>query len=761
MQERRADALALLSLVALITILFADVLFLGQSFFGRDVQYHHPMKHVVRQAMLSGEFPYWNRLLEAGQPLAANPAYELFYPPQWLVLLPDFRAGYDLHILLHVYLAAVGMYVLARVLRLRISVALFAALAFGLGGPVLGFTGAMLPFLFSMTWLPWIAAFVVRYHRARRGIDFALAALVLAMQFLIGEPVVLLQTLAVLFIAALFFERRLVPHVIALIVAAFCLAGIQIVPAIDHAGDSVRAEPFQYSAVRTWSFPPERIIEPFFPRFAGEPDVLTYAGRTRFYQGRVPFVASVYAGLLAAVLLLAGLVTRRPGWTFVATILAGAYVVALGDHTPLLRVLYELGPFRAIRYPEKFVLVASFLAIVFAARVFEDLLAGDERLRRTAMIIASVVCAIAAAAWLISFLPSWPEMSRAYWRADVAPHLDASRTEWLLAAMRAAALAVLLARLARLPRAAAVLLLFTIVDLLPVTNGLSPREDSRFLDAPPLLRALAPPGQRTFPEAAAMVDAARVEVPLPLFEGMLLDRNALAPYWPLAWGRETVIGIDYDETNLQASHRFRLAALIARQQNLPAYPRQFMSMANATVRLASPGRRAVHDRLRQDGVEAVTVDVVREPVAAPRYRFATSTIGCGDMLDCLARMRVDEGAVLVPGRSIRVASGTVEQVVETANTARLRVRARGTALLVTSVTDHKYWTATVDGNPVPIGPANLAFQGVLVPAGEHQVVFRYRNPLVATGGALSAASLLMLALFVAYDARRAVAGRSS
>jgi uncharacterized membrane protein YfhO len=65
-----------------------------------------------------------------------------------------------------------------------------------------------------------------------------------------------------------------------------------------------------------------------------------------------------------------------------------------------------------------------------------------------------------------------------------------------------------------------------------------------------------------------------------------------------------------------------------------------------------------------------------------------------------------------------------------------------------SVTPHKYWRITIDGHDVPAVVANIGYQGVVVPPGRHVVEMRYRNPLVAAGAAVSAATLLALLLFM-------------
>jgi hypothetical protein len=55
----------------------------------------------------------------------------------------------------------------------------------------------------------------------------------------------------------------------------------------------------------------------------------------------------------------------------------------------------------------------------------------------------------------------------------------------------------------------------------------------------------------------------------------------------------------------------------------------------------------------------------------------------------------------------------------------IRTRSRTPALLVLSDSDYPGWVATVDGDVVPIYRSNVLMRGVHVPAGEHEVVFRY------------------------------------
>jgi hypothetical protein len=73
-------------------------------------------------------------------------------------------------------------------------------------------------------------------------------------------------------------------------------------------------------------------------------------------------------------------------------------------------------------------------------------------------------------------------------------------------------------------------------------------------------------------------------------------------------------------------------------------------------------------------------------------------------------------------------------------------QAPGDALLRIAVPYFPGWRALVDGRALPVFPVDLALSGVVVPAGTHQLVFRYRPTWFRTGALISAIFWIAAAL---------------
>lgn len=748
------EAFAIVGLVALLVCAYGDILFFGRGLYVNDLTaYHLPMKSVVRTIVRGGEFPFWNPYYSGGQPLAANPAYEVFYPPQWLLLVLPLRFGFQLHILLHIAIAAIAMFLLLHDLKLGIPAALFGSIAFVFGGPYLSLS-SMLPLFFSVTWMPVVLLFTRRAFVRRNAGSCCAAAFAFAMPLVIGEPAMAMQTVG-LMVALAFYDvfkarehraaaaRKAVGILLVIGVAAAGIAAVQLVPGVDHVRDSVRSRPFEFWVVSNWSMPPQRIVEWALPSvFRHVPAADGSAAITSMYIGRdYPYLENIYLGVFVVLLVIGGLFARVRGAGAALAVVAVSVVFALGNHTPLLRLLYDAHLFHEIRYPEKFILTAAFALAIFAAVVADRLIEGDKR-------VAGTVFSVSAAWVAVSVLlaVAGPD----------APTLG-SRRYFIANAVRAgaafAAIAVLRKRrdMPVLIGAAAV----AFADLVYSTSNVVPRMPAEYFAAPPIARAIAavmPPSTRVYHEAGWMWRYGE-----PYARSFLKDsggprfwwlfRNGMFPNVVATYGFPVALEEDIDLTSLLNTDELREAFKAARLRADPTAVDPYLRLANIGVRLRFPPlMHPLQEALDRDPEGTTPVEVVRA-APAPRYSFAQRIERVADADEfraAVSKLRSEPNVVFADIVPFTRAAGEVIRSDEHANAVRLDVRASGRAVLVISVTAHKYWRATIDGHPAQLLPANLAFQAMIVPGGNHRIELRYANPLIAVGGAISVAAIASL-----------------
>jgi hypothetical protein len=148
----------------------------------------------VREAYLAGEWPLWNHLAGAGEPLLANPQSQAFQPLVWLALPFPVAAAAGIVAALRVLVALVFSFLLFRRQGLSEAVSLGASLVFGLSGFLQLFLGW--PLAGSATFLPVLLyALTMTGQRGERR-DKAFLALAVAAVLLVGHPETGLHVLA-------------------------------------------------------------------------------------------------------------------------------------------------------------------------------------------------------------------------------------------------------------------------------------------------------------------------------------------------------------------------------------------------------------------------------------------------------------------------------------------------------------------------------------------------------------------------------------
>ena len=132
------DVLFALLILAVLAALFPGLVFGGQVLFERDLhQMLYGQYASFARMVRAGSLPVWDPLPGFGQPLLANPAAQVLYPPTWMSLVFSPETAYSLYVLLHLAVGALGLRALARRLGASPLAAALAALVWMLSGPIL------------------------------------------------------------------------------------------------------------------------------------------------------------------------------------------------------------------------------------------------------------------------------------------------------------------------------------------------------------------------------------------------------------------------------------------------------------------------------------------------------------------------------------------------------------------------------------------------------------------------------------------------
>ena len=376
----RIRTLAPAALIALAAAATWPITFGGLAIARGDLLlYFYPLRDFAAQAVREGRLPLWNPYTFMGAPFLANSQAGFFYPLNLLLAWLPADRSVSWQIGLHLAIAALGAYALARRgFGLRRPGAFAAALVFGLGG-YLGAQVEHINQLQALAWLPLMALCGLRLvDGAAQGASFrwlagpavALAGLV-ALQVFAGHTQSLyislfglglmcaLRSLSGPRMPPIRRAKTALVWLIALGVAGAMgglLAAAQLAPTLELAGESARAGGLPFNEVGSFSWRPWVLARALLPPFGDPlfPEYIAYLGASG--------LALALAGLL-----LPGAAGSRGGRAMALGLALVGVVLALGVATPLFNLLYRFLPgfnlFRAqARWLVLFALGAALLA---------------------------------------------------------------------------------------------------------------------------------------------------------------------------------------------------------------------------------------------------------------------------------------------------------------------------------------------------------------------------------------------------------------
>jgi hypothetical protein len=723
-------------------VLFGPIIVGGESlFWGTPMLHFVPWRTLAIDIVKSGHLPLWNPYLGMGAPLLANYQSGLLYPPNWFYFLTGPAWGQAILVSLHLILAGAGTTLLMRRLGASLPAQILSSIAFSLSGYLVSRAG-FLSINAAAAWLPWIIYAVDKIAGNFKGDEahpneatFWLA-LTLAMQWLAGHAQTAWYTLimAVLWLVWRTFQHGWDRNAIR-IWSRFVLGGLlaaglaapQLLPTLEYLTQSFRAEALDPSFALTYSFWPWRLLGLIAPDLFGSPVHGDFWGYGNYWED------AIYIGVLP--LMMVGIAIRRLRdkdngngsiLSFLGWVSVGAFVLALGDNTPIFPFLFRYVPtFDLFQAPTRWTLLLVFSLSILAGLGFDAWRVPEGRGLYWTRLMTAGAAVIGLAAWLGSslLLETQPTFVSAFAIAGLWLVLSG-----LLALTKEKIKPVLWTSAS---------LLVVLMDLILAGWGLNPSvptqvyETKMAIDPGVMQRYYFPADLEyslTYDHYFTFESFQGVESWTNVIRDGIPNTNVLA-------GIPTVN--NFDPIRPDRTERWMVAL-----EDLPANIKdsylQAVNVALSAVnayygevrfRIITEPRRAYMVPM---AITADSIDDALELVFAPQFEPLEQVVIEGDI-------RPDQHVPAVQVELLDIKPTTDP------NHVSISVDTSSGGWLVLADTWYPGWHVVLDGEEASLYPANVAFRALWLPKGQHVVNFVYSPPSLKIGAALFFIAVLAMA----------------
>jgi hypothetical protein len=748
-------------MLLLAVVLFNKGLLSSHMLYGTDFVAGEYMKRSFVAHVMNSlrQIPLWYPDVYGGLPYVDAVAGDLFYPTSLIMrtFLPVHQMSAWTYFI-HILGAGLGTYLFLRYLRIRGTAAFLSGISYM-------FTGSMVSLVFAghdgkvivSSLLPWMLLFLGKTVDAQKWPKWLLwslcSSLVIGLALL--SPHV--QMTYYLLLSGLFFAaarlyllyrsgqsaNRVIWRGIArgsiLLLLGFSLYAIQALPLLNYMKFSPRGEDKGYKFATSYSMPPEEIINTVWPEFSGMVDKKSDQGPTHWYWGRRDL--KLHTEFIGAITILFAVIgwgnsRRRKLKMFFLFLGLFALLVAFGGFTPLYYLVYYLIPgMSKFRSPAMIFNTFAFSVTILSALGIQSL-AEDQENRKMkkwvfislgvflllGIIISAAQDAVTSALTVFSAKGWGP---RALWQSY--PEMRSGFWVFFLFLASGCILALLLDRKTiSLKWWAFIAAAFIFIEL--------GRVDLKYL------KITDPPS----------VYFAGDEV----VKSLEKDRG-LYRVWPVQVHQQgsylTLFGIQLtggEHPNPLKRYNEYLGtspkAIFPDYHNLLQYPAYGDILGVKYLLLQQPLKHPNFSLY--DTCYGGQVKIFRNDKAFPRAWLAGEYEVIKNDQMILERIRqsdFDPASTVIleeepqgysPQKSTR---GVVSIEEYQPNRVRMALNAESPGLLVTSDNYYPAWKAFIDGQETKVYRADYTFRAIAVPAGRHQVEFKYHSRVFETGKAIS------------------------
>lgn len=399
--ERRAHLLVLSAIVILFLAFFGPTLVRGQFLVAGDAYYQsYPLRTIAWSAIRRGELPLWTPLIFSGYPLMSMAQIAIGYPLTWTYLFLPGHWAEQVIVLAPFLLAPAFTYAYAREVGRSHTAALLAGLAFTYGGNIGSKLGGLSLMTNSEIWLPLL---LIAIERARRGnfIMCLLAAVgAYSMSVLAGQAQAFLLVGIFGLVYGVFVSAtnrdslhpwRPLLVAIGAVFGSMAVGAFQILETMRAARRSVRSN-LSFEVFTAGAFTPIEAIRSFVAPIHHYIEASTYVAPLVIVLAILAIVRNKDFALKRSYIFF---------WVIVACI---AFVLMIGNYTPVYRVLYHAPIFNWFRYPSRHALEWTLALSMLSAYGWDTINAQfkirlDQKNSRVIAAILFGLCIVVALLW--------------------------------------------------------------------------------------------------------------------------------------------------------------------------------------------------------------------------------------------------------------------------------------------------------------------------------------------------------------------------
>lgn len=658
-----------------------------------------------------GKLPLWNPYSLSGTPLLANQQSAPLTPFNFLFFILPFSFSWSLLIFLQPILAALFTYFYLRNLKISTLPSIVGATAFI-------FSGFFISWLEWGTvdsvalWLPLILLSVDKiFSQKKNFLWYTVLALSLVVAFLAGH----LQTFFYIFLVALsyfsmrFFSSKtktihLLPSVVVFLslVLVTCVQWLPLLQLILH---SARDTDLTMSA--GWFIPWQHLVTFFVPDFFGNPTTLNYWGVWNYAE------LAGYVGIPALFFAFLGIGKNKNTLFF-----AGVGLIALlfALPTPLAYIPFSLHiPFLSTAQPTRLLVLIDFSLVILSAFGLNDFM---EKKSKKFFIISVLFAMGFAVMWFVVILHAKILPSIPFENISVVKHnLIFPTTIYALLFLLTFMCWLFWRKKNIFFFALCCLVLLQIFDGIRYAEKFTPFTKSQYL----------------FPSTKSL---AFLQNQHGLFRIMATDSQILPPNFSVMYHLQSIDGYDplyskdYGEF-IAAMGRgkadihtpFGFNRLLTPQQ----HESRLIDLANVAYVLSLHELKS--QKLKKVFTEGQTI-VYENTHVFPRAFFVQSITkvqnnqeAANFLFDSTKDIRNAAAVLHYSGKKEKFDEGSVVITVYSADEILLKTHTSSDGFLVLTDSFYPTWHVYVDGVETKIYQTDLAFRGVIVPKGMHDVKF--------------------------------------